>query len=139
MFRSKLKVAEKKRLNILLLVVTNIALTSGLMKSNKFYYIQTAKVVNSKDVSCYKGSSFVYGVRGVGVYGNSHFLKKDFTISINISSVFGISKHSQCWESVSFTNRNLGFDEKLDNISVCPTEYITVFYKTKSHFTPQKE
>ena len=30
------------------------------MKSNKFYYVQIAKVVNSKDV---KGSNFVHGYK----------------------------------------------------------------------------
>ena len=30
------------------------------MISSKFYYVQTPKVVNSKDVSC-KGSNFVHG------------------------------------------------------------------------------
>ena len=33
----------------------------GFMISNKFYYVQTVKVVNSKDVVV-KGSNFVHGV-----------------------------------------------------------------------------
>ena len=45
----------RKLSDILLLGVTNTTLVLRFMKSNKFYYVQTAKVVNFlvvKDVSC---------------------------------------------------------------------------------------
>ena len=42
----------RKSSDILLLVVTNTTLVLRFMKSNKFYYVQTAKVLNSKGVSC---------------------------------------------------------------------------------------
>ena len=36
----------------MILGVTNVTLVSRFMKSNKFYCVQTAKVANSKNVSC---------------------------------------------------------------------------------------
>ena len=42
----------RKLSDVLILGVTNTILVLGFMKSNKFYHVQTAKVVNSKDVSC---------------------------------------------------------------------------------------
>ena len=41
-----------KSSDFLLLGVTDITLVLRFMKSNKFYDVQTAKVVTSKDVSC---------------------------------------------------------------------------------------
>ena len=38
--------------DFLLMCVTNITLVLMFMKSNKFYDVRTAKVVNSKDVVC---------------------------------------------------------------------------------------
>ena len=42
----------RKLSDILLLGATYTTLVLRLMKSNKFYDVQTAKIVNSKDVSC---------------------------------------------------------------------------------------
>ena len=49
-FVAKLKLLRKSS-DVLLLGVTNITLVLRFMKSNKFHYVQTTKVVNSKDVS----------------------------------------------------------------------------------------
>ena len=54
LFVVKLRLLRKSS-EILLLGVTNTTLVLRFMKSNKFYYVQTAKVVNIlvvKDVSC---------------------------------------------------------------------------------------
>ena len=42
---------KQKNTFFLLLVMTNNTLVLKFMKSNKFYYFQTAKVVNSQDIS----------------------------------------------------------------------------------------
>ena len=47
-FFCKIGIAEQ----IMILGVTNVTLVSRFMKSNKFYCVQTAKVANSKNVSC---------------------------------------------------------------------------------------
>ena len=47
---------QGKSIDFLLLGMANITFQLRFMKSNKFYNIQTAEVVNSKDV---KGSNFV--------------------------------------------------------------------------------
>ena len=58
-FAVKLKLLRKSN-DISLLRVTKITLVLRFMKSNKFYYVQTSKVINSKDVSYVKGSNFVH-------------------------------------------------------------------------------
>ena len=58
---------------------------------------------------------------GLRYYGNYHFLKLDFGIWIKIRSVFGVSNLSWWRENVSFTSGNLGFEDKIDDISVCST------------------
>ena len=50
-FVLKLKLMTKSS-DFLLLGVTDITLVLRFVKSNKFYDVQTAKVVTSKDVSC---------------------------------------------------------------------------------------
>ena len=51
-FVVKLQLLRKSSDFLFLAGVTNITLVLRFMISNKFYYFQTAKVVNSKDVSC---------------------------------------------------------------------------------------
>ena len=41
--------------------VTKTTLVLRFMKSKQFYYVQTAKVVNSKKILAVKGSNFVHG------------------------------------------------------------------------------
>ena len=50
-FVVKLKLLRKSS-DFLLLGVTKITLVLRFMNSNGFYYVQTTKVVNSKDVNC---------------------------------------------------------------------------------------
>ena len=50
-FVVKLRLLRKSS-EILLLGVDNTTSVSRFMKSNKFFYVQTAKVVNSNNVSC---------------------------------------------------------------------------------------
>lgn len=52
-------------------------------------------------------------------YVNCNFWKLDFGISIKINSVIGISNLSLWRGNVNFTNRNLGFQEKIDDVLVC--------------------
>ena len=40
--------------------VAKITLVLRFMKSSKFYYVQTAKVINSKKMLAVKGSNFVH-------------------------------------------------------------------------------
>ena len=40
--------------------VAKITLLLRFMKSNKFYYVQTVKVINSKKMLAVKGSNFVH-------------------------------------------------------------------------------
>ena len=41
--------------------VTKTTLVLRFMKSKQFYYVQTAKIVNSKKILAVKGSNFVHG------------------------------------------------------------------------------
>ena len=58
-FAVKLRLFRKSS-DVLLLGLTNITLVLRFKKSNKFYCVQTAKVVNSKEASSFKGSTFVH-------------------------------------------------------------------------------
>ena len=58
------------------------------------------------------------GRTGLRYYGNCRFLKQDTEVSIKISTVFCISNLLHWRENVNFTNGNLGFQGKIDGISV---------------------
>ena len=44
---------------------------------------------------------------------------RDFGISIKIISIFGILKLLQWRKNVNFSNGNLGFEKKINGISLC--------------------
>ena len=54
--------------------VAKITLVLRFMKSSKFYYVQTAKVINSKKMLAVKGSNFVHSEEFSPHFSNSIFL-----------------------------------------------------------------
>ena len=54
--------------------VAKITLLLRFMKSNKFYYVQTVKVINSKKMLAVKGSNFVHSEEFSPHFSNSIFL-----------------------------------------------------------------